>query len=251
MSIVTPRPAAAVCLVRDRAGGGIEVFMVRRHTKSTFMPDVYVFPGGSVIAADRNLERQSASCALVAAGATGLGSGYRTAAIRECYEEAGVFLARHTGSREMIEKADLERLATFRSALQRREPVLQKLIAAERLTLATDSLQHWAHWITPESLPVRFDTHFFLAAMPPHQVAAFDGLETSAETWVTPREAIDAHRSNHFPLVIATSTQLEALDGFDTVAHVMATFADAFVRTTRPRFVAENGEERVVLEYDA
>ena len=65
------------------------------------------------------------------------------------------------------------------------------MLSREGLTLATGTLLHWAHWITPEVSPKRFDTHFFLAAMPEAQEAAHDRLETTDGVWVTPEEAIE------------------------------------------------------------
>ncbi|HEY7850530.1 MAG TPA: hypothetical protein VIC27_10730, partial [Ktedonobacterales bacterium] len=94
---VTPRPASATVMARERLTGGVEVFMVRRHVQSEFVPDVYVFPGGSVSEADRETERTPGLCAAAGAGPTALGSGFRTAAIRELFEEAGALVARRDG----------------------------------------------------------------------------------------------------------------------------------------------------------
>src|SRR5262249_40319074 len=93
---VPARPAAAVVLLRDRLDGGIEVFLVRRHIRSEFVPDAFVFPGGTVKPADAEIER-SGCCASMDSGPTALGTGFRAAALRECFEEAGVLLARRGG----------------------------------------------------------------------------------------------------------------------------------------------------------
>src|SRR5216683_7201459 len=97
---VEPRVASAVMLLRDTASGqGMEVFMVRRVIQSDFMPDVYVFPGGSISADDCKTEETEDICTPVAPsaadpeGRTTLGTGTRAAAIRELFEEAGVLLA--------------------------------------------------------------------------------------------------------------------------------------------------------------
>src|SRR5207248_10116469 len=97
---VEPRLASAIMLLRDTASGqGIEVFMVRRVIQSDFMPDVYVFPGGSVSADDRASEQTEGICRPLNSlrsdpeGRTALGTGARAAAIRELFEEAGVLLA--------------------------------------------------------------------------------------------------------------------------------------------------------------
>src|SRR3989441_6934536 len=62
-AIVQPRSSSAVMLLRNLPSGqGIEVFMVRRVIQSDFMPDVYVFPGGSVSADDRAAELAQDVC---------------------------------------------------------------------------------------------------------------------------------------------------------------------------------------------
>src|SRR5216117_547521 len=115
---VEPRFASAVMLLRDTSSGqGIEVFMVRRVIQSDFMPDVYVFPGGSVSADDRAAELAEDVCTPVAPtaadpeGRTVLGSGVRAAAIRELFEEAGVLLAYSTGEMLAINEEDVPRFA--------------------------------------------------------------------------------------------------------------------------------------------
>ncbi|HKV01089.1 MAG TPA: hypothetical protein VJQ26_03125, partial [Ktedonobacteraceae bacterium] len=114
---VEPRMASAVMLLRDLSSGqGIEVFMVRRVIQSDFMPDVYVFPGGSVTKDDRTAELTGGICKPVASpaadpeGHTVLGSGTRAAAIRELFEEAGILLAYHA---EQLLAFDNQNVARF------------------------------------------------------------------------------------------------------------------------------------------
>src|SRR5690348_11925547 len=183
----TPRPAAAIVLLRDRTGGGVEVFMVRRHIQSDFAPDVFVFPGGTVKPDDQSLE-SSMDPATPQAGLTALGTGFRAAAIRECFEEAGVLLASRNGQPLDFTGAEAEPFASYRAQLQRKEISLNEIVAREGLTLATDALLHWAHWITPEAWPKRFDTHFFLAEAPQGQLAAHDDLETTESVWIARSE---------------------------------------------------------------
>jgi 8-oxo-dGTP pyrophosphatase MutT (NUDIX family) len=158
---VAARPAAAVVLAREPAAGGIEVYMVRRHVRSEFVPDAFVFPGGSVLQSDRDAEQTPGLCAPVAvdpADATTLGAGFRAAALRECFEEAGVLLARQSRAGDTllaIPPADVPRFAAYRDGLNHGTLTLAQLAATEELTLATDVLLHWAHWITPEASPKR------------------------------------------------------------------------------------------------
>src|SRR5438045_7172367 len=97
---IAVRDAATVMLVRDAAnGGGMEVFMLRRNLNSDFVGGAYVFPGGAVDEEDRHadLERVcqglSDDAASVQLGIPSGGLAFWVAAVRECFEEAGVLLA--------------------------------------------------------------------------------------------------------------------------------------------------------------
>jgi len=245
---VTPRPAAAIVLMRAGQGGELEVFMVRRHIHSDFVPDVYVFPGGSVKLDDRETELTPGLCAPVAEGATTLGSGFRVAAIRECFEEAGVLLARR--EREgllVLTPDDTARFATYRTALQERTRTMSAIVEQERLTLATDTLFHWAHWITPEAFPKRFDTHFFLAEMPAAQEAAHDQVETTASAWINPKQALAQFEQGSFPLVFAQIHQLRALADVATPDEARTRFSSSVPRTVMPRVVQREGSDVILL----
>src|SRR5262249_17521359 len=140
---VPARPAAAVVLLRDRLDGGIEVFLVRRHIRSEFVPDAFVFPGGTVKPADAEIER-SGCCASMDSGPAALGTGFRAAALRECFEEAGVLLARRGGEPLAVLAGDVARFASYREGLNARTLTLAEVAAQESLTLATNELLHWA-----------------------------------------------------------------------------------------------------------
>jgi len=265
---VTPRLAATTTLLRQGADGRGEVFLVRRHIQSDFAPDVFVFPGGSVNADDREAERTPGLCAPVPApmadapageiahattgepdvarNPTALGSGLRVAALRELFEEAGVLLASRAGAPLAIAGDEIARFAAQRAALNRRDTTLAAIAAQEKLTLATDELVYWAHWITPASLPKRFDTHFFLAPMPPAQEAAHDALETTEGVWITPEDALAGYARGDFPLVFATIHQLRALSGLTSVDDARARFA-APPATIAPRIVRRDGKPLILL----
>lgn len=253
---VTPRLAATTTLLRQGVDGRAEVFMVRRHIQSDFAPDVFVFPGGSVNADDREAERTPGLFAPVASPATerpdtqgnptALGSGLRVAALRELFEEAGVLLARRDGRALAVAGDDIARFAAHRAALNQRQTTLAAIAAQEGLTLATDDLVHWAHWITPTSLPKRFDTHFFLAPMPAAQEAAHDALETTEGVWVAPEDALAGYARGDFPLVFATVHQLRALSGLASAENARARFA-APPPTIMPRVIRRNGAPLILL----
>jgi 8-oxo-dGTP pyrophosphatase MutT (NUDIX family) len=218
------------------------VFMVRRHGQSPFMPGVFVFPGGTVHTADQAAEGTPGLCMPPAEPAPPFGGGFRVAAIRECFEEAGVLLAYRDGSLLDITGADQGRFAGHRAALLRHEEGLAAIVTQEGLLLATDLLLHWGHWITPEGLPRRFTTHFFLAAMPEGQDAEYDGLETTAGIWIAPEEALARHAQDGFPLAFPTIRQLRTLAGLSGMDAARARFAGRPVLPIQPMLSASGQE---------
>jgi len=254
---VEPRLASAVILLRDTTSGqGIEVFMVRRVTQSDFMPDVYVFPGGSVSQNDRAAELVDGLCKPVALspadpeGRTQLGSGARAAAIRELFEEAGILLAYQAEKLLAMPEQEVERFDAYRKAFNERKGSLVEMAHSEHLTLATDLLDYFAHWITPEGMPKRFDTHFFLTTAPGEQKAAHDRLETSEGIWISPTEALARLERKEFPLVFATIYQLRALAAFGSVQEALASTTKQHVPTRIPVLKQEGGKTRVFLQGD-
>src|SRR5688500_16610356 len=174
-----PRPAAAVLLVRDGAED-LELFMVRRPPDAGAFADVWVFPGGSVhpgdalplpgetLSADGALRRLTERGGVAPPdGATALAL-HRTA-VRELFEEAGVLLVRPP--------PEPARVRALREEL-RGGTALGAVL--ERTGLAADlaALTYFSHWVTPADRPRRFDTRFFVAALPPGQEAGHCGEET-------------------------------------------------------------------------
>jgi 8-oxo-dGTP pyrophosphatase MutT (NUDIX family) len=241
---VEPRPAAAIVLLRDRPQGGIETFMVRRHVRSEFVPDVYVFPGGSVKEGDREAEAAPGLCIPPTGnhlGETTLGAGLRAAAIRELFEEAGVLLAEQNGHMLAVGKSQAARFAEHRRRLQQNEATLAAIARQEGLALATDRLTYFAHWITPSPMPKRFDTFFFIAAAPKEQRAAHDQLETTAGTWIAPAEALAQFEEGSFPLVFATIHQLQALGVYASIAAAEERLRSQSIPVILPRAAMRDG----------
>lgn len=253
---VQPRLASTVMLLRDGAPGEIEVFMVRRVVQSEFMPNVYVFPGGSVTADDRVAEETAGTCALVAPsaadpeGRTALGSGARAAAVRELFEEANVLLAYHDGKMLAIDEQSESRYQAYRQAFNERKGSLVQMALAEHLTLATDRLAYFAHWITPDLMPKRFDTHFFLAAAPREQEALFDNLETSDGIWTSPMAALDHFMQDTFPIAFPTYHQLRDLSVYKSTREALEATHTRYVPTHTPSVTFEDGAPHVFLPED-
>lgn len=254
---VQPRLASTVMLLRDAsAGQGIEVFMVRRVVQSEFMPNVYVFPGGSVAVDDRVAEETAGVCALVAPSVadlekrTALGNGTRAAAIREMFEEANVLLAYTQGQMLAINEQSVARFEGYRQSFNERKGSLVQLSLAEHLVFATDRLFYFAHWITPELMPKRFDTHFFLAAAPAAQEALYDNLETSDGIWIRPAEALERFAAKTFPIAFPTYHQLRNLRAFNSVQDVLADAQTRYVPTHTPAVLKKEDGAYVYLPED-
>ena len=157
----SPLPSSTILLVRD-GNDGLEVFMVVRHHKIDFASGALVFPGGKVDPQDGWPDMRT-----FCDGAEGLADeslSLRIAAIREVFEECGILLARKDGQNTLLNATQLKSLEIYRNALNKKEVDMQTFVSKENLRLACDQLHHFAHWVSPEMLPKRFDTHFYLVS---------------------------------------------------------------------------------------
>jgi 8-oxo-dGTP pyrophosphatase MutT (NUDIX family) len=217
----TPIPSATILLVRDGPRGTLEVFMVQRHHQVDFASSALVFPGGKVDPADRDSELH-ARCA----GLDSLGEedrALRAAAVRETFEESGVLIARRRGAATLLSQRDAAGVeARHRGALNAGRVGLAEIARLEDLELACDALVPFAHWITPEFMPKRFDTHFYLVAAPPDQAAAHDGRESVDSLWIAVGEAVDDARAKRRSIIFPTLRNLVKLGRSGTVAEALA-----------------------------
>jgi 8-oxo-dGTP pyrophosphatase MutT (NUDIX family) len=230
---VVPRLSATLLLARDGAAG-IEVLMVRRNDASSFAAGALVFPGGVVHAEDGD-PAVSARCR----GLDALSAGLRpaaVAAIRETFEECGVLLARRAGGAPLAGAVHAALVARHQTAVAAHAEAWRDMILAEDLQIACDHLVPFAHWITPEGRPKRFDTHFFLAPAPPDQIAAHDAREAVEAIWVEPRAMVAAADAGTYRLVFATRMNLLKLADSPTVEAALAAARTARIVTVVPRF---------------
>lgn len=213
------RLAATVLLLRHREKGP-EVFMMQRPGGGDF-PDLHVFPGGKLDAADV-LDTYVSGCSDATAnrllGLSGGGLRYWVAAIRECFEECGVLLARRDGAfMPLSEPVEAARFEGYRQHLIDGTLTMAELCERENLVLAADCLLYHSHWITPEVAPRRFDTRFFVARMPDHQATAAHALETAGAHWIAPRDALEAHRRGVWRMISPTIITLQSIADSDSV----------------------------------
>jgi 8-oxo-dGTP pyrophosphatase MutT (NUDIX family) len=240
------RPAATVMLIRDTSDEGVEVFLMRRHRAMEFVGGVIVFPGGGVDDRDRNADidwhgpppswwaerlgvDEDLALALVCAAA------------RETFEESGVLFAGPSqppdGENTVVSDAGSYRKA--RAALADNTLSFGDFLRQEGLMLRADLLRPWANWVTPEEERTRrYDTYFFVAALPVGQRADGENSESDRAGWATPAEALADFATKRTFLLPPTWTQLDSLAG-RTVAEVLA--VDRKLTAVQPHLVVADG----------
>ncbi|MCZ6709860.1 MAG: NUDIX domain-containing protein [Gammaproteobacteria bacterium] len=232
------RLAATILLVRDAASGP-EVFMLQRPAGVDF-PDLHVFPGGKVDAADFAPQIITDFDDLRASRKLGLAAGglrYWVAAIRECFEECGVLLADRDG--EVFapgSEAEVARFSAYRHSLVTGEIDFASLCGSESLTIRAGRAHYFSHWITPEFAPRRFDTRFFIAEMPAGQFTDGHAWETADEAWVAPGQALEYVAAGRWQMIAPTLTTLRSIVEYPDVASILAAVA---VESHLPELTAE------------
>lgn len=108
-------------------------------------------------------------------------------------------------------------------------------------------LHPWSRWITPEPVPVRFDTRFYVALAPPHSPPRPDGEETTEAEWFGPAAALERHRAGELDLVFPTIKHLESLLPYSTSAEVLEAAGGRRIEPIMPRVVGQGGDRRIVL----
>jgi 8-oxo-dGTP pyrophosphatase MutT (NUDIX family) len=208
-------PAATVILTRQQLGK-FQVYLLKRSPHSGFMAGNFVFPGGTVDSRDRRFDLFSSHCDLTPGEISSrFGSdlseeqtlAYCVAAIRETFEEAGIYLFHRNGP----PAAELERVNRFRLSSGLEKDWLQELVAKDGYRLTLSALSRWSHWITPELMTRRFDTRFFLAETPSDQFCRPDEKETVQGLWLSPEEALTGNAAGKIPLSPPTLVTLHDL----------------------------------------
>ncbi len=252
---VVPVPAATLVLLRDRPAGGFEILLIKRHTASKFAAGDFVFPGGKVEAGD-NPDGAAAWCTGLETDAAaerlgvdrGIAIAHWIGVIRETFEEVGILLAYDRSGRAV--QVDDPRFAAYRTACQRDNRAFWTMVETERLTLATDRILYFAHWITPEENPLRFNTRFFCAPMISGQDAAADGREIVLVRWLAPRAALDAAARGEISLRNPTARNIELFDGAATAADAVKRLVGRTIPTIRPRVIMRGGVRHVLMPGD-
>lgn len=236
-----PRSAATVVMLRDTPAGALEAFLVKRHGLSDVLGGAYVFPGGKLDDDDGVpglLSRVdgSPSRLLAALGEPSLdeaaGTALYVAAAREAFEESGVLFATGAGAAQ----------AAAATALAREGMAFHEVLAQLDLRVAADALVPWSRWITPRMPSVmrkRFDTRFFLAAVPDGQTAKHDEHEAVEGVWLTPRAALEQYRHRTIELAPPQIMSLAQLSRYRSLREAL----DA-ARDRRPPLIEPESHEQ-------
>lgn len=210
-----PMMASTVILIRehDRV---LQVYLLKRSTMSGFFPETYVFPGGGVETEDQtfgiwkthvDLDSEEISQRFGGSLTEEEALTYGVTAIRETFEEAGVLLA----YRNEYTQENLERVQDRRKVEELPKGWLNDLVVSEGWMLAFSRLFRWAHWITPEGMPKRYETRFFLAFMHPGQECDPDARETTHGIWISPEKGLVKNLKGEIPLSPPTLITLHEL----------------------------------------
>jgi 8-oxo-dGTP pyrophosphatase MutT (NUDIX family) len=244
---VPVQTAATVVVVDDRPD--LEVLCLRRRAGSAFVGGMTVFPGGGLDPDDHDPRYEARCVGRTSADADarlGLASGglaYWVAVVRETFEEVGVLLARPRAGGPLPVG-----VARHRHAVDAGERTLLDVCEAEDLVLDLGAVFDVGRWITPVGAPRRYDTRFFVAKMPPAQVAIADDVEAVHAEWRTPAAALEAYRDGELSMLPPTVCLLQVLTAFTSTDELL----DAAARAEGPGRVArivgaDRGRFRVML----
>lgn len=245
---VVARDAATVALLRDTPAG-IEVYTLRRQQSMAFASGMYVFPGGSVDERDAQASvgwvgPPASFWAEAFAVPEALARALVCAAVRETFEESGVLLAGPDPDSVVADTSGPEWEAD-RRALIDQELSFAEFLDRRGLCLRADLLTPWAHWITPRAEPRRFDTRFFVAAMPAGQRTREFGEEADQVEWLSPVVVIERWRAKDLAMMPPTLITIAELAEFPNAAAALAVVRD--IRTVEPVVVINDGHANVVL----
>ena len=233
--MVHPRPASTVVLLRPDESGGFDVLLTRRPETMRFLGGFYVFPGGTVHRDDyssamlercRNLTGAQARQILNSHHQPEEALGHWVAVVRELFEEVGILLCvDEAGAPFAPSDAAVERrIEQQRRAIANKQLDFIDFLIAEKLFCDLAQAVYFDHWVTPEIYSMRFDTRFYVAALPADQSPLASSEEVTHSIWLKPAEALARMDRRDFPILPPTTTVLSALSRMPTWQHLAAQF---------------------------
>ncbi|UTW54057.1 NUDIX domain-containing protein [Kordiimonas sp. SCSIO 12610] len=234
-TIAPALPSASILVVRD-GKTGLEVLMMERAKTMRFAPGAFVFPGGKVDAEDMKLWRWRGQVSDLRMNKE---TSYKIAALRELFEEVGVCHA--TGSRHKAVISNSKMAIARKSGNE-----FRRMLVKQGLVLDTKSLEPFAHWVTPENLPRRFDTYFYIAHHK-GQKAKHDGNEAISHRWVNPQKLLDSWEGDQVPLMFPTRLNLVKLARAKTAREAVRMARQTPIVKTLPVMSVNEGKPQVTI----
>jgi 8-oxo-dGTP pyrophosphatase MutT (NUDIX family) len=250
---VEPRHASTVILLRP-GGAEVEVYLLRRHLGMAFAAGMYAFPGGTVDPRDSDRATAWAGPS-PAAWAERLGCeeslarALVCAAVRETFEESGVLLAGPSAD-SVVGDTTPDDWEADRAALVDRSLAFAEFLDRRELVLRSDLLAPWAHWITPEFEPRRYDTRFFLAVMPTGQRTRDVSGEADQVAWMRPTEAVSGVQDGSMTMLPPTYVTLAEMARHASVGDAIAAATDRDIVTVVPGVEIVDGEGLLTVPDD-
>ena len=226
------RSAATVLILADRPD--LQVLMLKRNARSIFVGDMWVFPGGAVDPEDGTPEADAVVEGLTdtqASKSLGIDKGgvaFWVAALRETFEEAGILLARTPGDDRLVDLSPSdteERFATYRAGVNAGEVDFVSMVREQGLVLDGSGVHYVSRWVTPLGAPRRYDTRFFVTAMPEGQQPLHDDDEAVHHEWIRPAEALALNESDEMLMMTPTVSMLNRLCRFRDAAEAITAAA--------------------------
>jgi 8-oxo-dGTP pyrophosphatase MutT (NUDIX family) len=227
--IIKPRQAATVILLRETEPKGFEVFLTRRPDAMPFLGGMYCFPGGVVRKDDwsprmiercRGLAPEQARKIAGAQFSPRQALGFWVAAVRELFEEVGILLAVASSGTAIVPG----KLCEKHPAAITGSSTFLSLLRDEDLYCDLSSLVYFSHWQTPAQNALRFDTRFFIAALPRQQTPVETSEEVTHSIWLSPDLAMQRYGRGDLPMIFPTFASLRTLADFGTIESVIKEF---------------------------
>ncbi|MBW8701915.1 hypothetical protein MBT84_20105 [Streptomyces sp. MBT84] len=246
-----PKRAATVMLLSDTDDGAPAVHMLRRRASMAFAGGAYAYPGGGVDPRDHDrLVGWAGPTRAWWADRLGVdetsAQAIVCAAVRETYEEAGVLLAGPTPETVVGDTTGSEWEAD-RASLVARDLSFAEFLDRRGLVLRSDLLGAWTRWITPEFEPRRYDTWFFVAALPEGQRTRNASTEADRTVWIRPSEAAASYDKGELLMMPPTVATLRQLVPYATAVEALEAAPGRDLTPVLARARLENGE--VVLAW--
>jgi 8-oxo-dGTP pyrophosphatase MutT (NUDIX family) len=244
-----PVDAATIVLLRD-GDDGVEVYLLRRQSTMEFLPGMYVFPGGKAQASDRDVADWVGPSAEAWGKRFGCDAdtarGLVVAAVRETFEESGILLAGPDAD-TVVSDTSAPDMQSARLALENGEYGFAEFLAERGLVLRADLVGAWSHWITPAFEPRRYDTRFFVAALPEGQVVGELPGEADRALWAPMAKVLESVDSGKAMMLPPTAITCREVSRF-TADTILTASAEREVKTVAPFLVDVDGE--LFLEYE-